>query len=151
MAWSYDPTNLDTTTASGRLDSVRLLVGDTNALDQQAQNEEIGFALSQNNNGIYYAASWLARTIAAQYARRVSTELSGALKAEYSDLMSHYTTLGDQLQYEAKTSGAAIGVLAGGITIARVNAVRANTNRLPPAFRIDQFKNPPSYKTPDYS
>jgi hypothetical protein len=29
MAWSYDPTDLDTTTASGRLNTVRLLIGDT--------------------------------------------------------------------------------------------------------------------------
>ena len=33
MAWSYDPTDLDTTTASGRLNTVRLLVGDTDELD----------------------------------------------------------------------------------------------------------------------
>ena len=41
MAWSYDPTDLDTTTASGRLNTVRLLVGDTDTLDQQKENEEI--------------------------------------------------------------------------------------------------------------
>ena len=41
MAWSYNPTDLDTLTASGRINTVRLLVGDTDTTDQQVQNEEI--------------------------------------------------------------------------------------------------------------
>jgi hypothetical protein len=53
MAWSYDPTDLDNTTASGRLNIVRLLVGDTDTVDQQVQNEEIAFGLSENGNNIY--------------------------------------------------------------------------------------------------
>ena len=47
MAWSYDASDLDTTTASGRLNTVRLLLGDTDTLDQQVQNEEVTFALSR--------------------------------------------------------------------------------------------------------
>lgn len=150
MAWSYDPTDLDTTTASGRLNTVRLLVGDTETLDQQAQNEEITFALSENGNNVYYSAGWVARTISSQYARKVNTSLDGALKADYSDLMKHYSTLADNLEYQGKTSGAAVGVLAGGITKSNIEAVRANTNRVEGSFRRDRFKNPPSYQTPEY-
>ena len=150
MSWSYDPTNLDTTTASGRLNSVRLLVGDTDTLDQQKQNEEITFALSQNGNNVYYSGAWIARAIASLYSRRVNTELSGALKADYSELSKQYKTLADTLEYQGKTSGAAIGVIAGGITKSRVEAVRADTNRIEGSFRRDRFKNPPSYNTPEY-
>ena len=150
MSWSYDPTNLDTTTASGRLNSVRLLVGDTDTLDQQKQNEEITFALSQNGNNVYYSGAWVARAIASLYSRRVNTELSGALKADYSELSKQYKTLADTLEYQGKTSGAAIGVIAGGITKSRVEAVRADTNRVEGSFRRDRFKNPPSYNTPEY-
>ena len=150
MAWSYDPTDLDTTKASGRLNTVRLLVGDTETLDQQVQNEEITFALSQNGNNVYYSAGWTARTISSQYARKVNTSLDGALKADYSDLMKHYSTLADNLEYQGKTSGAAVGVLAGGITKSGIEAVRANTNRVEGSFRRDRFKNPPSYQTPEY-
>ena len=150
MAWSYDPTDLDTTTASGRLNTVRLLVGDTETLDQQVQNEEITFALSQNGDNVYYSAGWTARTISSQYARKVNTSLDGALKADYSDLMKHYSTLADNLEYQGKTSGAAVGVLAGGITKSGIEAVRANTNRVEGSFRRDRFKNPPSYQTPEY-
>tara|TARA_R110000765_G_scaffold55629_2_gene110203 strand:- start:239 stop:694 length:456 start_codon:yes stop_codon:yes gene_type:complete len=150
MSWSYDPTNLDTTTASGRLNSVRLLVGDTDTLDQQKQNEEITFALSQNGNNVYYSGAWIARAIASLYSRRVNTELSGALKADYSELSKQYKTLADTLEYQGKTSGAAIGVLAGGITKSSIEAVRADTNRIEGSFRRDRFKNPTSYNTPEY-
>ena len=150
MAWSYDPTDLNTTTASGRLNTVRLLVGDTDTLDQQKDNEEINFALTENGNNVYYAGAWTARAIASKYSRKVNTELSGALKADYSDLAKQYKTLADSLEYQGKTSGASIGVLAGGITKSRVEAVREDTNRIEGSFRRDRFKNPPSYNTPDY-
>ena len=150
MAWSYDPTDLDTTTASGRLNTVRLLVGDTNTEDQQVQNEEITFGLSENGNNVYYAGAWIARAIASKYSRQVTTSLDGALKADYSDLSKQYKVLADDLEYQGKTSGAVIGVLAGGITKSGVEAVRANTNRIEGSFRRDRFKNPPSYQTPEY-
>lgn len=150
MAWSYDPTDLDTTTASGRLNTVRLLVGDTETLDQQVQNEEITFGLSENGNNVYYAGAWIARAISSKYSRKVNTSLDGALKADYSDLAKQYKVLADDLEYQGKTSGAVIGVLAGGITKSGINAVRANTNRVEGSFRRDRFKNPPSYETPEY-
>ena len=78
MSWSYDPTDLDTTTASGRLNTVRLLVGDTDTIDQQVQDEEVTFALSENGNNVYYSGAWIARAIASKYSRQVTTQLSGA-------------------------------------------------------------------------
>ena len=150
MAWSYDPTDLDTTTASGRLNTVRLLVGDTDTLDQQKENEEITFALAESGNNVYYAGAWIARAIASKYSRQVNTEISGALKADYSDLAGQYKTLADSLEYQGKTSGAAVGVLAGGITKSGIEAVRADTNRIEGSFRRDRFKNPPSCQTPEY-
>ena len=150
MAWSYDPTDLNTTTASGRLNTVRLLVGDTDTTDQQVQNEEVTFSLSENGDSVYYFGAWIARAIASKYSRKVNTELSGALKADYSDLVTHYNSLADNLEYQGKTSGASVGVLAGGITKSKVEAVRQDTNRIEGSFRRDRFKNPPSYQSPEY-
>ena len=150
MSWSYDPTDLDTNTASGRLNTVRLLVGDTNTVDQQVQDEEVTFSLGENGNNVYYSGAWIARVIASKYSRQVTTQLSGALSADYSDLAKQYQALADSLEYQGKTSGAAIGVLAGGITKSGIEAVRANTNRIEGSFRRDRFKNPPSYQTPEY-
>jgi len=150
MSWSYNPTDLNTTTASGRLNTTRLLIGDTQTLDQQVANEEITFSLSENSNNVYLAGAWLARVIASKYARMVNTELSGSLKSEYSDLYSKYTALSNDLENQSKKSYGGLGVLAGGITISDINAVRENTDRVPPSFSRDQFHNPPTYKTPEY-
>jgi hypothetical protein len=150
MAWSYDPTDLNTTTASGRLNTVRLLIGDTNTLDQQMQDAEITFALSENGDNTYLAASWSCRILSSKFARMVTTQLDGALSANYSDLMQHYQQLADSLEYQGKTSGASLGVRAGGISKTAVEAVRANTDRIEGSFRRDRFKNPPSYQTPEY-
>lgn len=150
MAWSYDASDLDTTTASGRLNTVRLLLGDTDTLDQQVQNEEITFALSQTNDNVYFAAAWLARTVASQYARKVNVSLDGSLSADYSDLTKQYTSLAETLEYQGKKTGAIIGVVAGGLTKSDINAVRTNTDRIEGSFRRDRFRNPPSYETPEY-
>lgn len=150
MGWSYDPTDLDNNTPSGRLNIVRLLVGDTDTVDQQVQNEEITFGLSENGDNIYLSASWIARAISSKYSRLVTTSLSGALSSDYSDLAKQYQTLADQLEYQGKTNGASVGILAGGITKTQVERVRANTDRIEGSFRRDRFKNPPSYQTPEY-
>jgi CTP synthase (UTP-ammonia lyase) len=150
MAWSYDATNLGTASTAERINSVRLLVGDTDTNDQQVQNEEITFALNQTNDNVYYAAAWAARTIAAQYSRRVTQNLSGALSADYSDLQEHYTSLAETLEHQGKKSGAVVGIKAGGISIAIVDNVRQNTDRIAPSFRRDRFRNPPSYSGDDY-
>ena len=150
MAWSYDATNLGTASEAERINSVRLLVGDTDTNDQQVQNEEITFALNQTNDNVYYAAAWAARSIAAQYSRRVTQNLSGALSANYSDLANQYSQLALDLELNGKKAGASIGVVAGGISISTVDNVRQNTDRVPPSFRRDRFKNPPSYSGDDY-
>jgi len=150
MAWSYDPTNLTTDSVSGRLNTVRLLLGDTDTLDQQVQDEEIIFGLSQSGNNVYFAAAWASRTIASQYSRKVDVQLDGALSAKYSDLHKHYVSLAETLEYQGKKAGAVIGITAGGLTKSDINAVRANTNRIEGSFRRDRFRNPPSYETPEY-
>ena len=142
MAWSYDPTDLNTTTASGRLNSVRLLVGDTDTTDQLVQNEEITFGLSQANNNVYYAAAWVCRTIAAKFSRLVDTNLSGALSANYSDRAKQYQQLASQIEAQGKkTSGKSLGVFAGGISVAAVTTVHEDPDRVKPAFTIDKFDN----------
>ena len=150
MAWSYDEGNLNITDALGRLNSTRLLIGDTDLNDKQVQDEEVTFSLTENGNNVYYSGAWIARAIASKYSRKVNTELSGALKADYSDLVTHYNSLADNLEYQGKTSGASVGVLAGGITKSKVEAVRQDTNRIEGSFRRDRFKNPPSYQSPEY-
>ena len=150
MAWTYDATDLNTTTSSGRLNVVRLLVGDTDTNDQQVQDEEITFALTQTNNNSYYAAGWIARAISGKYSRQVTVELDNQLMAQYSDLATQYSLLADRLEYQGKRTAGALGMIGGGISKTDVEAVRSNTDRVEPAFRRDQFDNPPDGSSYNY-
>lgn len=143
MTYTYDPSDLVTSTPTGRLNVVRLLVGDNNLHDQQMQDEEIYFALSENNNNVYFSASFCARLLASKYARMVNTQLDGALEAEYSDRIKQYTLLSIQLSELGKrVGGKSIGVSAGGISKTEMNAANQNTDRVKPEFTIGQFDNP---------
>jgi hypothetical protein len=127
MAWTYDATDLTTATSSGRLNSTRLLVGDTDTSAQQVQDEEINFSLLQTGNNVYNAASFVARFLASKYTRMVDTQLDGALMASYSDRAKQYNLLAVQLsEFGKKASGRALGVSAGGIPNA-------------PNFTVNQF------------
>lgn len=142
MAWSYNAADLNTTTASGRLNTVRLLVGDTDSTDQLVQNEEIIFALSQVGNNVYYAGSWVCRVIAAKFSRMVDTQLDGALSANYSDRAKQFQQLSVQIEAQGKkTSGKALGVFAGGISVNQVAVANQDADRVKPAFSINQFDN----------
>ena len=140
MSFSYNPADLDTTTSSGRLNTVRLLVGDTDTSDQQIQDEEIFFALSEHSDNVYSAAAFACRFIAAKYARLVTTQLDGALQSNYSDLQKHYAALEASIKaLDRESNGGKLGVYAGGISIADMAAVDSNPDRVKPAFSIGQF------------
>lgn len=141
MSWSYDENTLNSTTSSGRLNVVRLLIGDTDSTDQLVQDEEINFALTQAGNNVYYAGSWCASVIAAKFSRKVTTELDGQLRAEYSDLSKQYHKLSGNLRQDgAKYSGTSLGLVFGGTEISEINTVRADTNRVKPSFTKDMYR-----------
>jgi len=150
LSFSYDDTDLGTDTASGRLNATRLLLGDTDSNDPQVQDTEVTFALSETNNNVYYAAAWLARTVASKYSRQVTTELDGQLSVEYSDLAKQYSKLADQLEYQGTKAGGRLGIKAGGITKTDIEIAREQTNRVKPTFRRDRFWNPPTYDGMDF-
>lgn len=146
MSWTYDPSDLDTSTDTGRVNTVRFLVGDTDENDQLLQDEEVSFSLNQSGDNVYYAASYCAAALSSKFTKKVNTKLDGALSADYSDLSEKYRNLSFQLKQDALSkSGTAFGVYAGGISISDVDTVRDNTDRITPAFRRDRFKNPPGY------
>ena len=142
MSWSYSSSDLNTTTASGRLNTIRLLVGDTDTTDQLIQNEEITFALSQSNDSVYYAASLVCRLIAAKFSRLVDTSLDNAISAKYSTRAKQYQQLALQIEAQAKkASGKSIGVFAGGILKTDMLTAKEDPDRVVPAFTVHQFDN----------
>lgn len=120
MAWTYDATDLDNDTSSGRLNVVRFLIGDTDTTDQQLQDEEISYLLSEAQDNPKLASAKAARNLSAKYSRLVTTELDGQLTMEYGELSSRYNTLADTLEREASSSGAAFKVITGELSKGRI-------------------------------
>lgn len=144
MTWSYDNTDLTTDTSTGRLNSVRFLIGDTNTSDQQVQDEEITFALSQSNDNIYKAGSYICRTLANKYAREVDIDLDGQLAVDgMSNLSEKYNLMAISLEAQYKGSTATLGVFGGGLTKSDVTASLLSPTSVQPVFRRGQFDNPP--------
>lgn len=140
--WTYDSSDLSTTTSSGRLNAVRLLIGDVDTSDQQLQDEEITFALSENTDDAYQAAAFCCRLLASKYSRLVTTTLDGSLSANYSDRYKQYTAMAVSLLEQAKrSSGTALGVSAGGISLIEMKLVNSGTDR-PSGFEVSGFLYP---------
>lgn len=120
MAWTYDATDLDNDTSSGRLNVVRFLLGDTDTTDQQLQDEEIYYLLSEAQDSPKLASAKAARNLSAKYSRLVTTELDGQLTMEYGELSSKYNFLADTLEREASSSGAAFKIVTGKLSKGRI-------------------------------
>lgn len=146
MSWSYDANNITTTSSSGRINSVRLLIGDTDGNDELVQDEEIVFALTQAGNNVYQAGSWSANVIAARFSRQVDTKLEGALSANYSNLSKQYRALSESLRVQGTKYSNAFSVVAGGVSEATIKTNKQLTDRPNSAFYRGQFDNPPSNK-----
>lgn len=150
MTWSYSAADLSLETDAGRINVVRFLVGDTVTSDQQVQDEEIEFALDATGDNAYFAAAYVSNAIAGRYARRVDTQLDGALSAKYSQLQDHYKKLAFTLDKQGKKfSGGTLGISFGGISLSDIDTVRENTDRVSNTFRRDRFRHPASSYHPD--
>ena len=135
--WSYDPEVLGTESPEERKNSVRFLVGDTDESDPQTQDEEIHFALNQSADNLYYAAALVADTIAASYARLVTSEVDRTIRVRYSDRQAQYRALAKDLREQAVRSGG-LGVFAGGLNTVTMALARANPTR-PKSFYQGKF------------
>lgn len=130
----------DETGTSEKISQVRFLIGDTDSSDYAVANENILFALAQNPN-IYAAAAMCARAMAAKYASEVDTKFE-SVSVNYSQKAKAYYDLAKRLERQAKTSGGLGIPLAGGISITERDSVNADSDRIPPSFYTDQFRNP---------
>lgn len=146
--WSYDPANLSKNTPEGRKNIVRLIVGDTEEVDPQVQDEEILFALDANNDKIYSSALFVVGAIYSKYARLVNTELDEAIREDYSDLLDNYKKLKDNIENRAKFENGAIRIVATGLTKQNFEDAALDPNRVRPG--IEQYKWRDCHDIPSY-
>jgi hypothetical protein len=107
MTWTYSSAP-DNSTAAGRRDAVRELVGDTDTTDQQVTDESIALHLTATRNNIYGAAAVVCRLIAGKYARLVSTSVDGASQS-FGERQRHYADLAST--YEGMATNGVAGIL----------------------------------------
>lgn len=142
MSFTYDPTDLNTSTSSGKLNSVRLLIGDTDSSDPLLQDEEILFSLAQKST-VYGAAALSCKFIVANFSRLVDTQLDGALQENYSDLVKNYSSISSKMaDLDDSESGTKLGISAGGISLTGMTLVQALPDRPRSEFWVGQFDNP---------
>lgn len=141
MSWTYDVSLL----SSSNLMQVRLLVGDTNTLDQQLQDEEIDFFVSQEGSARSGAVS-AARALYAKYSRKANKQV-GDLKIEAEKIAGHYLELLKELQDSATFSNAV--PTAGGVYARDRDASQQNEALIPSSIRrgMHDFTAPP--RTPN--
>lgn len=131
MSWFYsgDP-------ASSDKDQIRFLVSDTDINAQLVQDEEINWALSEYSN-CATAASAVALSIAAQYAKKVNFTISKDLRVSYKNQADFYSNLADDL------TSRALFVLAmpyaGGISVDDKESYENDLDRVKPSFTRDSF------------
>lgn len=82
---------------------MRFLIGDTNDTDQQLQDEEVEWLLTQHSN-VYFAGALGAERIASRYARATSKSVGG-LSISYGERQTHYSNLAAALRAEASRAG----------------------------------------------
>jgi hypothetical protein len=105
--------------AASQKDQVRFLVGDTDPGEFFLHDDEINWILSQwvSKGSVYYAASMAAESIAARFAREVTTN-SDSQTVSTSELQQKYLDLAARLmrQHETLLTGGVVdmgGVNAG--------------------------------------
>lgn len=137
MTATYDP-NLSTPT-----DQIRLYLGDTDVTAALFSNEEIAaiYAIEKTTLG---AASTLASSLAAKFARRVSTSLDG-LSVQYSDMAKQFSALAQSLRQQLIEGPGGLGIpVVEGVSLGQMAAVDRDTDRNPSRFRMGQDDNPGS-------
>jgi len=135
MAWTYgaDPANTNR-------DAVRLLIGDTDTNDQQLQDSEVDYFLSQfgavgtgnlNSGACVPAAVRCCEALVAKYARQTDTTNQG-LRVAASKRMQHYQSLAETLRLQEATVAE---VFLGGSKYSEAEKLDDNDNLIPPSFR----------------
>jgi hypothetical protein len=134
MTWTYNPATLATVPK----DQVRLLIGDTLSTDQQLQDEEILYLLTQRAS-VYGTAAECCRSLQAKFSRSVDQQ-SGTNKNSYSQMAKAYGV--KAVEFEAKAAATGAGMpYAGGISIADKLTQQLDPDRVPPQFQIGMDEN----------
>lgn len=118
-------------------DTVRLLVGDTDADNQILTDDQIA-TLTALYNDTFNAAAGVADAIAALYSGATSVSISGLISVEQQQKAIAYRALATRLRMQATTAqNAGIGTpVVTGISISGMDSVDDDPDRDPNRFKV---------------
>lgn len=130
MTWSYNLASLSTP-----LYAVRLLIGDTDTTNQQLQDEEITFFLSQYNNGLTYVdqiktAIDCVTVMGQKAADLIREEETGDVRVQLFERSKYLESLLDRLKALLK-SKQPISAFCGGISLDGIRSRNEDSDRNP--------------------
>lgn len=141
MAWTYS------SALSTNRDRVRFLIGDTDTNDQQLQDSEIDWVLTQEGN-VYLAAAKSCQALAAKYSRQADSEV-GDLAVKKSQRAKAYFDLAKKYKAEGIIDAP---VFAASLSVADKQTYEQDTDIPAPKFFIDMQEFPGQTKDqPDSS
>lgn len=136
MSWSYDAAKL-TGDAKSSVYQLRLLLGDTKAVDQQFQDEELSFFLTQTPTK-YGAAGMACRALSSKLSREADT-VDKDIRTTLSARATAYSRRA--MHYENMDSALGAVPYAGGMTYSDKGQQSENTDRVRPAFNVEMQEN----------
>jgi hypothetical protein len=124
------------------------LIGDTNSLDPQLQDEEIDFYLLQYNNGLTYqdqlsAAMDAVISLISKVSALTREEETGDIRVQLFSRVEQLEILLKRLDALAKTRQP-ISIFCGGISLDQMQTTKQNTDRNPNRVSQGIHNNPES-------
>lgn len=136
MAWTYDPSNLDTSD----LYQVRFEIGDTKSEAPIFQDEELEHALAVEGN-VLGAAARCCETIARTMLRKADVRMGrGGTSLTYSTAAQQYTEMATALRARANATAGA--PWAGGRSQAEKETAAEQVDLVQPIFTKTMMDNP---------
>jgi hypothetical protein len=129
MSWTYDPAQI----ASSPLMQLRWLIGDTLTKDQQLQDEELTWAMTQRTS-IYGAAADACRSLAGRMAREADST-QGSLHTLYSAKSRNYRAMSGTFEVQAMARSGGLPY-SGQTSKTDYQAMLADPDRMGPQFNI---------------
>lgn len=139
MSWNYtgrpDQSNRD---------KVRFLIGDTCRDDQQVQDEEIAWALSDQSDNVELAAAKVLRAMAAEWSRVASVKVGDVAITNAAAIAKGLSERADELDPYGLAMGGVSLVIPrfGGLSISEKETLAEDSDAVQPSFSRGMFDNP---------
>lgn len=134
MPWSYNPSEL----ATNEVYQVRAELQDTDPRDQQLQDEEIAYALTQERN-FWAGCARCAEMIGRRVLRKADVRLGRSMQVQYTKMAQGWFTMARMLR--SKAMGTVVPYI-GGMTAADKMTIGQDSGLIAPMFTKNMMENP---------